>query len=127
METAVYIYAYLTVATALFQLGLAAGMPWGEMTMAGKFPGVLPPQMRFAAIVQALLLLLFAGSVLAYTGITFSHYRELSGKLIWPIFAFSIIACVLNTITPSRKERLLWAPVTYVLLVCLIVIIAGKE
>jgi hypothetical protein len=42
--------------------------------------------------------------------------------LIWLVVAFSAISVVVNTITPSARERRLWAPVALVMLVSSLVV-----
>lgn len=117
-----YIFSTLTFVVAIFQLALALGAPWGEMAMGGKFPGRFPPQMRVAALVQMLLLSLIALVVLTRAGLVFGEYFEFSKLLIWFVVAFFVVGTILNTITPSKRERMLWAPVTFVLLICSFVV-----
>ncbi|WP_324961765.1 hypothetical protein [Oligoflexus sp.] len=74
--------------------------------------------MRFAAFAQALLLagigvLVFSSAPLA-AGLS-SELQHLGRRSILWIFIFMIVAAVLNTITPSRKERWLWGPVTWLM------------
>ena len=117
-----YIFSVLTAAVVSFQLALALGVPWGEMAMGGKFPGRLPPQMRVAAVVQMVLLVLIALVVLTRAGLMLSEYFEFSKLAIWFVVAFCVVGTILNTITPSKKEKMLWAPVTVALLVCSFVV-----
>ncbi|HYX38299.1 MAG TPA: hypothetical protein VE954_34795 [Oligoflexus sp.] len=86
--------------------------------MSGRFPGRWPLHMRFAAFAQALLLagigvLVFSSAPLA-AGLS-SELQHLGRRSILWIFIFMIVAAVLNTITPSRKERWLWGPVTWLM------------
>lgn len=117
-----YIFSVLTAVVVIFQLALALGIPWGEMTMGGKFPGRLPPQMRVAALVQMVLLVLIALVVLTRSGLILGEYLEFSKWAIWLVVAFCVVGSILNTITPSKKERALWAPITVVLLICSFVV-----
>ena len=102
----------------LFQLALAAGAPWGEAAMGGRFPGRLPAPMRVAAVVQAAILLLLAGIVLVRSELLASPWYPVSTRAIWFVVAFSALAAVLNVATPSKWERRIWAPVTVALLGC---------
>jgi len=113
-----YIFCSFTVVVAIFQLALALGAPWGEIAMGGKFPGRFPPQMRIAALVQMLVHLLIALVVLIRAGLVFGEYLEFSKSAIWFIVVLYVIGTLLNIITPSKNERILWAPVTVVLLIC---------
>ena len=117
-----YIFSALTAVVVLFQLALALGARWGEMAMGGKFPGRYPPKMRIAALVQMVPLTLIALVVLTRAGLVFVEHFELSKSVIWFIVAYMALGTLLNIITPSKKERLLWAPVAVVLLICSFVV-----
>jgi hypothetical protein len=41
---------------------------------------------------------------------------------IWFVVAFSAVAVLLTSITPSKNERLIWAPVTGVVLVAVLIV-----
>jgi len=122
------IFTALTVLIVLFQLALASGAPWGHLAMGGKYPGVFPPALRVAAVLQALLLTFVALIVLTRSGVSLSApfdspgFTNFSNGAIWFVVALSVVAAVLNTITPSKKERALWAPVTIVQLCCAVVV-----
>lgn len=113
-----YIFSALTAVVVLFQFALALGAPWGEMAMGGKFPGRYPPRMRVAALIQMVPLTLILLVVLTRAGLVFDEYFELSKLVIWFVVAYMALGAVLNIITPSKKERMLWAPVAVVLLIC---------
>lgn len=94
-------FTLLAGAGMAFQLALAGGAPWGAWTMGGRFPGVLPPPMRAAAVAQALFLGLLAAVVV-------DHARPVPASpsvLPWAVVAVSTLTLVLNTISPSRGER----------------------
>lgn len=115
---AAYLFSILIAFVVGFQLALALGAPWGELAMGGKFSGRLPPAMRIAALVQIVLLVFIALIVLTRAGVILGEFSSLSKSLIWAVVVFSLIGAILNTITPSKKERMLWAPVSLVLLIC---------
>ena len=115
---AAYLFSVLIAFVVAFQLALALGAPWGEMAMDGKFPGRLPPRMRIAALVQTVVLVFIALIVLTRAGVILDEFSSLSKSVIWAVVVFSLIGAILNTITPSKKERMLWAPVSLVLLIC---------
>ena len=114
---AAYLFSVLIAFVVAFQLALALGAPWGDMAMGGKFPGRLPPRMRIAALVQIVVLVFIALIVLTRAGVILDEFSSLSKSVIWAVVVFSLIGAVLNTITPSKKERMLWAPVSLVLLI----------
>ena len=113
-----YLFSTLIAFVVLFQLALALGAPWGEMALGGKYPGRLPPRMRIAALIQVVVLTLIALIVLTRAGVVLNEYSAISKSAIWGVVVFSLVGAILNTITPSKKERMLWAPVAIVLLIC---------
>ncbi len=120
-------YAIVTLGIAAFQVALAAGLPWGSYALGGTFPGQLPPALRVAAFVQAVVLLLLAGVVLARAGVALRSWSRASRWLVWVVVAFAAVSLVLNLITPSAGERMLWAPVAFVLLTCSLFVASGKS
>ena len=110
---AAWVFVGLTAVVALFQLALAMGAPWGAYAMGGKFPGRFPPPMRIAALVQVALLAAFAGVVLARAGVALPDWR--AGWLAWIVVGLMALGVMLNLITRSPRERMIWAPVAILL------------
>lgn len=115
------IFATVTGIVIIFQGCLAAGVPWGEASMGGRFPGKYPPKMRVVAVINMIILLLIAAIVLSEAGLLFPQLKSISKIGIWFIVAFFGIGTVLNTITPSKIERI-WAPVALVQLIASIIV-----
>ena len=113
---AAIVFAVVTVGAAGFQIALALGAPWGAYAMGGKFPGQFPAPMRVAAVVQALVLIAFVGAVLNHAGLALDAWPSTELWLIWVVVAFSGVSLVLNSITSSKRERLVWVPVAVVML-----------
>jgi hypothetical protein len=112
---AAIVFAGWIAAVALFQLALAAGAPWGEYAMGGAFPGAFPPAMRLAALVQVPILGVVALVVLARAGLVLPGWARISRVLVWVVVGLLAVSVVLNLITPSYLERLIWAPVALLL------------
>ena len=74
----------------LVQLGLASGMPWGELTWGGAYPGVLPHHMRGVSLFSALLLLAFAYEVSARAGLVRLRLKT-SAKTVWVVVGYSAL------------------------------------
>jgi hypothetical protein len=117
-----YLFAFLALIVFLFQIALAAGMPWGHLAMGGRYPGKFPPNMRVGAIIQGALIAFLGMIVLSRAGIAFPGLSNLSNVLIWVAVAISGISLVLNLITQSKWERILWAPVGLLMLVSSLVV-----
>lgn len=113
---AAILYAVVSAGVVAFQLALAAGAPWGAYAMGGAFPGQFPPELRVAAIIQAVILVALAAVVLARAGVALPGWARASRWLIWFVVAFAAVSLVLNLITPSAGERAIWAPVAFLLL-----------
>jgi hypothetical protein len=120
-------YGVISMFVIAFQLALAAGVPWGEFAMGGAFPGQFPPELRGAAVFQALILALLAMVVLASAGVALPRWSGVSRRLIWVVVAFSVLSLVLNLITPSAGERTIWAPVALIMLASSVTVARGKN
>jgi hypothetical protein len=116
------IFIALTTVVVAFQLALAAGAPWGELTMGGAFPGRLPLRMRLAAVGSAVLLGGFGLVVAARAGLALPRWRRPAGRLIWVVVAYTVVGVGLNAATPSARERVLWLPVALVLAACALLV-----
>ena len=124
---AAYIYGLVSLGIIAFQLALAAGAPWGEFAMGGAYPGQFPPQLRIAAVVQAVILALLALVVFARARVALPGWLHSSRRLIWVVVAFSTVSLILNSITPSPRERAIWAPVALVMVICSVTVARSKQ
>ncbi len=115
------INAVFTGIVILFQACLALGLPWGAASMGGKYPGVYPPKMRVVALVNMIILCFLMMIVLVNAGLILPQFLSFSEIAIWFVVAFYGIGTVLNTITPSKIERI-WAPVVAIQLVTTILV-----
>ena len=104
------LYIFITALVIFFQLCLVFGAPWGEFTQGGRFKGALPISGRVIAALSIPLLIFMALSIASVVGFIFEWDRWAAIATI----AFQGATVILNWITPSRKEKLLWGPVTTV-------------
>lgn len=119
------LFGFLGLVAVLFQLALAAGTPWGELAMGGRYPGRFPPALRFAALLQAGILGVLGLIVWVRAGIILPEWLPVSQKAIWGVVAFCALSLIANLITPSRRERMIWAPVAAILLLSSILVALG--
>ena len=119
-------YAVVSLVVIAFQIALAAGMPWGAYAMGGAFPGQFPPELRVAAVIQAVILALLAMVVLARAGVALPSWSRTSRWLIWVVVGFSALSLLLNLITPSAGERAIWAPVAFIMLISSVMVARSK-
>jgi hypothetical protein len=120
-----FVFVGLTAGIFVFQIALAFGAPWGSYAMGGEFPGQFPPELRVAAVVQALLWVFFSCVVLSRAGIALPRWARASRWLVWIVVALAGISLVLNIMTPSTVERMIWAPVAFVMLICSLLVATG--
>ena len=116
-EKAAFVFVILNTIVILFQLALALGAPWGAASMGGKFPGKYPLKMRVVAVLNASILGFISIIVLAAGGLAFRSLKPFSDYAIWVCVAFFALGTVMNTITPSKIERI-WAPVALLQCIC---------
>jgi len=113
IHAAAVVYALICIAVMLFQVCLVAGAPWGRLTQGGSHSAALPAPNRVIAGLSIILLTLMAGSMLSAAD-NWPHWPRWMG---WAALGVQAISTLLNWITPSRVERLLWAPITTTMLV----------
>ena len=106
------LYALIIALVIVFQLCLIFGAPWGQITQGGRYVGPLPVSGRVAA--------LFSIPILICMGASITSAAELipywAGWTGYAAIAMQALNTTLNWITPSQKERLLWGPITSLML-----------
>lgn len=106
--------SYMVVVTCviIFQFFLIAGAPWGKFTQGGSHEGALPKSGRIIALFSVPLLIFMALAIKSAAGMT-PNWPTWTAYVAIGIQALSTL---LNWITPSKPERLLWAPITTIML-----------
>lgn len=122
VTVAAIIFSILILIIVLFQIGLAIGMPWGEYTMGGYFPGRFPWRLRLLAIIQAVLLVLFAIIVLDKADVFHLGIYLIPSFAIWVVVAFSFFTTILNSITKSKKEKRIWFPISVLMIITSLIV-----
>lgn len=102
--------AGLLALVVAFQLGLAAGAPWGRAAWGGRQPAVLPARLRLASGVSALSLAAFALVVLAQGGVLSVVTPSYLRWATWGIAGLLALSGLGNLLSPSRAERLALGP-----------------
>jgi len=97
--------AVLLGVQVIFQAALALGAPWGAAAWGGGHSGVLPPGLRVASAVGALVwlgvLLIVLGRVWGPTG---------RRRVLLVVAAYSTVGILANAASPSGIERAIWTP-----------------
>jgi len=124
-KAAALVYAIVSGGVIGFQFALAAGAPWGSIAMGGAFPWQYPPAMRVAALVQAAVIVLMVCVILSRAAIALPGWSRAARWLAWVVVGLGAVGVVLNVITPSADERMIWAPVAFLLFVSSAVVAFG--
>lgn len=117
-------FTTLTGMVIIFQGCLAAGVPWGKASMGGRYPGKYPPKMRVVAVLNMLVLAFIAAVVLSEANLMFPQLNAISNIGIWIVVGFFAIGTIMNTITPSKIERI-WAPVALIQFITSLIVAIG--
>lgn len=113
---AALISAFLHFSIAVFQLALAAGKPWGQFSWGGKHAGVLPRGFRIGSIFSFVVLCLFAAVNLQTAAIINPVFPAgMHTVMQWIVTVYACLGTLMNAISRSRGERLLWTPVAALL------------
>ncbi|WGW02554.1 hypothetical protein [Tropicibacter oceani] len=107
-----HLYATACLTVVFFQVALIGGAPLGAYTQGGQHKGRLPPRNRVIAALSIPVLLAQALAILSAAGFPGLGWPRCTG---WAALAMALVTMLLNQITPSRRERALWGPITIVM------------
>ena len=111
-QMAAILYALIVGIVALFQLCLIMGAPWGKITQGGRNEGSLPVSGRLAAALSVPILFFMGASITSAAGLV----PNWTGWTAYLAIAVQALSTTLNWITPSKPERILWGPLTSIML-----------
>jgi hypothetical protein len=101
----------------VFQLCLAAGVPWGRASYGGATP-VLPTRLRVTSAIAAPVWALIAFVVMRRAG--YEVWAPLPDAVlpvvVWVVTGLLVLAVIMHIMTRSRIERAIWLPVVTVML-----------
>lgn len=123
--------AVLLAGVALFQLALAVGFPWGDMSYGGQadtVDGVLPAGYRVMSAIAIFILLFAAYVVLARAGAVEQGW--LGDRFLriaaWVVFAYLALNTVMNLTSSHLGERFGMGAVTLVAAVLCFIVARGE-
>lgn len=127
-RTAATVAGVLLAAVVAFQAALILGAPWGELTQGGRADGALDATGRAVAGASIVILVSLALGLLGRVGWgPLRHHRRISTVLSWVAVAYGAMAVMLNAATPSAVERVIWLPVSVLLLAAALVTVLGSR
>jgi len=105
-------YFVICIGVILFQVCLIAGAPWGRLTQGGVHQGKLPKNNRIAAGISIVLMLALGTAIISAAG----YWPSWPIWTGWAALVITALAACMNLLTPSKPERLIWGPITLVML-----------
>jgi len=122
MAAIAIIAAFLLGVISLFQIALAAGVPWGAASWGGRNPGKLPKGYRIGSAVAGLLFYPGVALLVLRTAGVLGEGTSSGGvAVLWVLAALFGLSTVINLISPSRVERI-WAPAALILTACFVIL-----
>ncbi|WNQ14110.1 hypothetical protein MJA45_14150 [Paenibacillus aurantius] len=111
--------AFLCV--AILYVFLALGFPLGEFAMGGKHK-IMPRPMRAACAVSVLIQLLAIFFILQAGHVINVGFLNQAAKWVCYFFAvYLILNTVMNGMSPSRKEKMLMTPLSFIAAICFLI------
>jgi len=117
-QFAAQFYVVIVAVTILFQVALIAGAPWGRFTQGGQNEGKLPTRNRILAGISIFILLAMGMAVLSSANI-WPNWPSWTG---WAFLGVQALSTIANWITPSVKERIVWGPITTIMLALVLIV-----
>jgi hypothetical protein len=117
-QVSALIYFMACVGVILFQVCLIAGAPWGRLTQGGFNAGKLPKRNRIIAGFSIVLMFGMGLSIVSAAG----YWPDWPAWTGWLALATTAASAIMNLLTPSLMERLLWGPVTLAMLSLAIIV-----
>ena len=121
-QIAALVFVAASCVVCAFQIALALGAPWGELTLGGRWRGSLPLAVRLIPLLSVVLLVCFCAVVLARANVALPQYQQLSQTLVWFVVGYCALGSIANAATPSKHERKLWLPVVLFMLTSSLVV-----
>ncbi|PSK93694.1 hypothetical protein CLV63_116101 [Murinocardiopsis flavida] len=112
------------IGLAVMQVLIIAGRPVGEYAWGGQHR-VATPRLRRAAAAAIVLYVGFALLLMSRAGVLPGGSTGVIVVATWVLFAYCAVAIVPNSISRSRRERLVQTPVSIVLAFSVLVIAAA--
>ncbi len=118
MTGVAYVVVIGFLVLAAFQAAIAFGAPVGKAAWGGRYPGVLPRNLRIASAVSVVVYLFAALVVLDRAGVPLIDLPDaISYWGTWILVVLLAVGAVMNAASASRYERFGWAPFAAVMAV----------
>ena len=120
---AAIIVVALFIGLSIFQILLAAGKPLGRFAFGGKYPEVLPKNLRIMSLVAVGIFVLGSFSVLLRVGIiTIIPDSIVFVIIVWVLAIYLSLNTLMNLASESESEKKFMTPVSLSLAICLFIV-----
>jgi hypothetical protein len=116
------IYFAICIVVILFQICLIAGAPWGRLTQGGFNSEKLPKRNRILASFSIFLMLAMGLSIVSAVG----YWPDWPIWTGWIALATTVVSAIMNLLTQSMPERMLWGPITLAMLIFAFIVMLSK-
>ena len=100
--------------------------PWGEYAFGGPHKGKLPISFRVGSAFTLALYVGIVGHYLAQAGVLTKFLDAgLNGIANWALVVLNVFSLLANSLTQSQKEKTIWAPVAFVILLASLLVAIG--
>jgi hypothetical protein len=114
--------AMMLLAISLFQLALAAGVPWGVAAWGGEHR-ILPLKLRIGSVAAAVILICAAVVILARADLVSPGANSTFVRVAsWALAAFLALNTVGNLSSNSRVEQVVMTPAAAMLAICFAIV-----
>lgn len=111
----------LFIVLSIFQILLAAGLPYGRFAYGGKHE-TLPKNMRIMSVIAVGIYIFASISVLAEAGLILMSDFVVFETAVWILAIFLAFNTLANMGSKSKSEKLVMTPISLVLTICLLLI-----
>lgn len=118
VEIASLVGAILLGIIFVLTICLALGLPLGELSMGGKYK-IIPPKMRMAVWVMAVIQIMALLIILQTSGIVPLLFSLKITRVICFVFAgYLSLNSIMNFFSHSKKEKLVMTPLAVIAAIC---------
>ncbi len=122
---AAYLFTAFASILLLVQIAVIAGAPLGPYVWGGQHEGRLPARLRVGSALSILIYVMLVLVILDRVGAIDILPTGASAAAAWVTFLFLVLGTILNSISQSRKERMIMTPLAALLAGAALVVALG--
>ncbi|MFT3945223.1 MAG: hypothetical protein QM705_15570 [Ancrocorticia sp.] len=107
---AAYLFTGFTALLCAVQIAVVAGAPLGPYVWGGRHEGRFPLKLRISSAFSLLIYAVLVLVILDRAGAVHVLPAGISAPGAWVTFGFLVLGTIMNSISSSRKERMIMTP-----------------